>query len=58
MHKDLGYISTAVSKRQPPASGSEMKKSAEKSHDQLQSADRTVGELADHTGTRSVLVKK
>jgi hypothetical protein len=58
MHRDLGDISTAVSKRQSPASGSEMKKSAEKLHDQLQSANRTVGELAIHTGTRLALVKK
>jgi hypothetical protein len=29
-----------------------MKKSAEKLHDQLQSANRTVGELIDHAGIR------
>src|ERR1700683_5644711 len=56
MNKDLGDISTAVSKREPPTSGAEMKKSAEKLHDQLQTANRTVGELNDHAGTRPVSV--
>ena len=45
MHKDLGVISTAISKSQPTTAGPEMKKNAEKLHDQLQSANRTVGEL-------------
>jgi len=38
MHKDLGEISTAISKSQPTTAGPEMKKSAEKLRDQLQSA--------------------
>jgi len=52
MHKDLGAISTAISKSQPTTAGPEMKKSAEKLHDQLRSANRTVGELNDHAGIR------
>jgi len=52
MHKDLGAISAAISKSQPTTAGPEMKKSAEKLHDQLQSANRTVGELSDHAGIR------
>jgi hypothetical protein len=52
MHKDLGLISTAISKSKPTIAGPEMKKSAEKLHDQLQSANRTVGELSDHAGIR------
>jgi len=35
-----------------------MKKSAEKLHDQLQSANRTVGQLSDHAGIRPVPVRK
>ena len=58
MHKDLGVISTAVSKSQPTTAGPEMKKNAEKLHDQLQSANRTVGELSDHAGIRPVPVKR
>jgi hypothetical protein len=58
MHKDLGAISTAISKSQPTTAGPEMKKSAEKLHDQLQSANRTVGELSYHAGIRPVPVKK
>jgi hypothetical protein len=57
MHKDLSAISTAISKSEP-TTGSEMKKSAEKLHDQLQSANRTVGELSDHAGIRAVPVKR
>jgi hypothetical protein len=52
MHKDLGVISTSIRKSQPTTAGPEMKKSAEKLHDQLQSANRTVGELIDHAGIR------
>jgi hypothetical protein len=52
MHKDLGAISTAIRKSQPTTAGPEMKKSAEKLHDQLRSANRTVGELSDHAGIR------
>jgi hypothetical protein len=58
MHKDLGEISTAISKSEPTIAGPEMKKSAEKLHDQLQSANRTVGELSDHAGVRPMPVKK
>jgi hypothetical protein len=57
MHKDLSVITTFISKSQPTTTGPEMKKSAEKLHDQLQSANRTVGELIDHTGIRPVPVK-
>ena len=56
MHKDLGVISTAVSKSQPTTAGPEMKKNAEKLHDQLQSANRTVGGLSNHAGIRPVPV--
>jgi hypothetical protein len=58
MHRDLGEISTAISKSQPTTAGPEMKKSAEKLHDQLQSANRTVGELSGHAGIRPVPVKR
>ena len=58
MHKDLGVISTVISKSQPSTAGPEMKKSAEKLHDQLQSANRTVGELSYHAGIRPVPVKR
>ena len=58
MHKDLGAISTAISKSQPTTAGPEMKKSAEKLHDQLKDANRTVGELSDHAGIRLAPVKK
>jgi hypothetical protein len=57
MHKDLGVISKAISKSQSTTDGPEMKKSAEKLHDQLQSANRTVSELSDHAGVRPVPVK-
>ena len=58
MHKDLVAISTAIAKNQPTTSGSEMKKSAEQLHDQLQDANRTVDELSDQAGIRSVPVRK
>jgi hypothetical protein len=58
MHKDLVAISTAIKKSQPTTAGPEMKESAEKLHDQLQSANRTVGELSDHAGIRPVPVKR
>lgn len=58
MHKDLGEISTAISKSQPTTAGPEMTKSAEKLHDQLQSANRTVGELSENAGVRPMPVKK
>jgi hypothetical protein len=57
MHKDLGAISVAI-RSQPTTAGPEMKKSAEKLRDQLQSANRTVGELSDHAGIRPVSVKR
>jgi uncharacterized protein (TIGR02284 family) len=57
MHKDLVAISTAISKTQPTTAGPEMKKSAEQLHDQLQSANRTVGELSDHAGIRPAPVQ-
>ena len=57
MHKDLGEITMVISKSQPTTTGPEMKKSAEKLHDQLQTANRTVGELSDHAGIRPVPVK-
>ena len=57
MHKDLGAISTAISKSEPTTAGPEMKKSAEKLRDQLQSANRTVGELGGHAGIRSMPIK-
>jgi len=59
MNKDLGAISTAVGKSQSTAAEPEMAKSAEKLHDQLQSANRTVSELGDHADIRPVpAVKK
>ena len=58
MHKDLVAISSAISKSQPTDAGPEMQKSAEHLHDQLQSANRTVGELSDHAGITPVPVKK
>jgi uncharacterized protein (TIGR02284 family) len=57
MHKDLVAISTAVGKGQPASAGPAMKKSAEHLHDQLQSANRTVGELSDRAGIRPMPVK-
>ena len=53
MHKDIGEISAAIRKTQPATVGSTTKKSAEKLHDQLESANRTVGELSEDTGVRS-----
>ncbi|MGB6563645.1 MAG: hypothetical protein WBE69_13670 [Candidatus Binataceae bacterium] len=58
MHKDLGAISTVIRKSQPTTARPEMKKSAEKLHDQLQNANRTVGELIDHAGIRPVPVTR
>lgn len=57
MHKDLGEIATAIRKSQPTTAGPEMKKSAETLHDQLQSANRTVGELSEHAGIRPMPTK-
>jgi len=58
MHKELGAISTVISKSQTTPAGPEMKKSAEKLHDQLKGANRTVGELSDQAGTRPAPVKR
>jgi hypothetical protein len=52
MQKDLGAISSAISKTQTSTAEPEMKKSAEKLHDQLHSAHRTVGELSEQAGVR------
>ncbi len=53
MHKDIGEISAAIRKTQPATVGPTTKKSAEKLHDQLESANRTVGELSEDAGVRS-----
>ena len=58
IQKDLVAISTAVSKSQTTAAEPEMKETAEKLHDELQTANRTVGELSDHAGIRPVPVKR
>jgi hypothetical protein len=58
MHKDLVAISTAIRKSQPTTAGPEMKESAEKLHDQLQNANRTVSKLSDHVGIRPVPAKR
>ena len=58
IQKDLVAISTAVSKNQTTAAEPEMKETAEKLHDELQTANRTVGELSDHAGIRPVPVKR
>jgi hypothetical protein len=50
MHKILRTISTVIRKNRRTTNQLEMKKSAEKLHDQLQSANRTVAELSDHAG--------
>jgi hypothetical protein len=57
MHKDLVAITSAISKTRPTTAGPEMKKDAEKLHDQLQSANRTVDELSDHAGIRPAPIK-
>jgi len=53
MHKNLGAISLAISKRPPTTVRPEMKKNADRLHAQLYSANHTVGELSDHAGIRS-----
>ena len=58
MHKDLGLISTAISKTRLTTAGPQMKKCAEKLHDQLQRANRTVGELSEQAGVRYGPAKK
>ena len=57
MQKDLVAISTAVAKSQTTTAEPKMKETAEKLHDELQTANRTVDELSDHAGIRPVPVK-
>ena len=57
MQKDLVAISTAVAKSQTTTAEPQMKETAEKLHDELQTANRTVDELSDHAGIRPVPVK-
>jgi len=57
MQKDLVAISTAVTKNQTTTTEPEMKETAEKLHDELQTANRTVGDLGSHAGIRPVSVK-
>jgi len=57
MQKDLVAISTAVGKGQTSTAETDMKETAEKLHDELQTANQTVGELSDHAGIRPVPVK-
>jgi hypothetical protein len=52
MQQDLVTISTAVSKGQTITTEPEVKETAEKLHDELQTANSTVGELSDHAGIR------
>ena len=57
IQKDLVAISTAVSKSQTTTVEPEMKETAEKLYDELQTANRTVGELSDHGGIGPVPAK-
>jgi hypothetical protein len=52
MQKDLVAISTAVSKGKTITAEPEMKETAEKLHNELQTANSTVGQLSDHAGIR------
>ena len=52
IQKDLVAISAAVTKNQTITAEPEMKETAEKLHDELQTANRTVGELSDNAGLR------
>jgi hypothetical protein len=52
MQKDLVAISAAVTNNQTNTAEPEMKETAEKLHDELQTANRTVGELSDNAGLR------
>jgi hypothetical protein len=54
MHKVLGSIAATIRRNRPISDRAEMKKGAEKLHDQLQSANRTVAELSDHAGVPPV----
>jgi hypothetical protein len=58
MHKELAVISTSISKSRTTTPRPEMTNSAERLHDQLESANHTVGELSDHAGPRLVPVKR
>ncbi len=57
MQKDLVAISTAVSKGETITGEPTMKETAAKLHDELQTANSTVGELSDHAGIRLAPVK-
>jgi hypothetical protein len=54
MQKDLVAISTAVRRDQTTNAEPQMKETAEKLHDELQTATSTVDELSDHAGIRPV----
>jgi hypothetical protein len=54
MHKVLGSIAATIRGNRPISDRPEMKKGAEKLHDQLQSANRTVAELSDRAGVPPV----
>jgi hypothetical protein len=54
MHKLLGSISVTLKRNRMISVRPEIKKAAEKLHDQLQSANRTVTEISDHAGVRPV----
>src|SRR5271154_4915075 len=56
-YRPLVAISTAVRKGQTASAEPEMKETAEKLHDDLQTATSTVDELSDHAGIRPVPVK-
>jgi len=59
MNKDLGVIATAIDNdSRPTINEPEMQQSAAKLHDELQIANRTVGELSDHAGVRPAVIKK
>jgi hypothetical protein len=57
MHKVLSAISTAIGKNKRSTGRPEMKESAEKLRDQLQSANRTVTELSDQAGMKPLTVE-
>jgi hypothetical protein len=50
MHKILRAISTVITKNRRTTNQLEMKKDAERLHDQLEIANRTVTELSAHAG--------
>jgi hypothetical protein len=47
MYKVLSTISTSIRKSKPAVARPEVKRSADKLHDQLHNANQTVGELSD-----------